>query len=167
MGKTSLIDELTGLHYFCVEESGRKFIKEEVSRQGKALPWEDPVSFAEAMFTMAVHDFSNYKAVTEPVFFDRGIPDVIGYLMLCGLPVPDKMVLAANAFRYHQKVFITPPWEEIYNNDSERKQSFAEAIATYEIMKTVYADLGYSLIELPKYPIAERADFVVQEIGQK
>lgn len=164
MGKTTLLTELESLGYTCVEESGRKIIIDEQQRAGKALPWEDPGLFARAMFNCAVNDFKAQAAGQVPVYFDRGIPDVIGYLQLCGLLVPDDMLRAAKALRYNQKVFITPPWAEIYRNDAERKQSFDEAVATYEVMKAVYADLGYLFIELPKCPVFERANFITGQM---
>ncbi len=160
MGKTSLIDALTALDYTCVEESGRQLIKEQLAAAGAALPWKDQALFAEAMFAAAVKDFSQHQTNDQPVIFDRGIIDVIGYLTLCGLLVPDEMKQAAKELRYNQQVFITPPWEEIYRNDAERKQTFAEAVATYEVMKKVYAEFGYSLMELPKCTVAQRIDFM-------
>jgi len=42
-----------------------------------------------------------------------------------------------------------PLWPEIFAQDSERKQSFEEAVATYEVMVDTYAALGYELIQLP------------------
>lgn len=165
MGKTALLNELERLNCTCVEESGRKIIIDELQCGGKALPWEDRALFARAMFNCALKDFKTHETSLAPVCFDRGIPDVIGYLKLCGLPVPEDMLSASKALRYNQKVFITPPWAEIYRNDAERKQSFSEAVATYEVMKTVYADLGYVLIELPKCPVLERANFVAEHIG--
>ncbi|KAK0348915.1 hypothetical protein LTR94_035233, partial [Friedmanniomyces endolithicus] len=91
-----------------------------------------------------------------PVIFDRGVPDVSGYLRLCGLPVPSHVERAAEMFRYQRRVVIAPPWREIFGQDTERKQDFAEAQATYEAMVTVYADLGYELVSLPLAPVAER-----------
>ncbi len=84
-----------------------------------------------------------------PVLFDRGIPDVMGYLLLCQLSVPAHIEKAAQDFRYNQQVFLAPPWAEIYTKDNERKQSEAEATATYDRMVTVYSKLGYQINLLP------------------
>ena len=96
-----------------------------------------------------------------PVFFDRGLPDVLGYLRLEGLPVPPHLVPAVRAFHYNQRVFIAPPWVEIFAQDTERRQDFAEAVLTFEIMKETYSAYGYDLIELPRLPIPERVAFVL------
>jgi hypothetical protein len=33
------------------------------------------------------------SVLTEPVILDRGVPDVLGYLTVCGLPVPEHGLL--------------------------------------------------------------------------
>ena len=71
------------------------------------------------------------RAPPAPVIFDRGIPDVIGYLRLCGLPVPATVLKAAEQRRYARRVFIAPPWPAIFEQDAERKQTLAEAEAIH------------------------------------
>jgi predicted ATPase len=95
-----------------------------------------------------------------PVVFDRGIPDVVGYLQWSGLRVPAHLARAATEHRYNRRVFLAPPWPEIFTQDTERKQTLAEAEATCRAMREVYAGLGYELVDLPLAPIAERAAFV-------
>ena len=94
------------------------------------------------------------------MIFDRGVPDVSGYLHLCGLPVPAHVARAADLFRYQRRVFIASPWREIFGQGADRKQDFSEAQATYEAMVMVYADFGYELVSLPLVPVAERVRFV-------
>ncbi|MNI61889.1 hypothetical protein D3C73_1171810 [compost metagenome] len=96
-----------------------------------------------------------------PVFFDRGVPDVVGYLTLCGLPVPAHMERAAQHIRYDRRVFIAPLWPEIFGQDAERKQDLDEARRTFDAMAETYPRFGYELIELPKAPVAERLDFML------
>jgi predicted ATPase len=99
------------------------------------------------------------------VIFDRGVPDVAGYLRLSGLPIPSHVDRAARMFRYHHRVFVAPPWREIFTQDAERKQSFAEARATYEAMIETYSALGYELIPLPLDSVEKRVQFVLAAIG--
>jgi predicted ATPase len=99
--------------------------------------------------------------IKAPVIFDRGVPDVLGYLRLCNLTVPSHTERAAQIFRYHRRVLIAPPWPEIFAVDGERKQSFEEAKATYEMMIETYSALGYDLIPLPLVPVPERLQFVL------
>lgn len=105
------------------------------------------------------------RALRGPVFFDRGVPDTVGYLRLCGLPVPDHLVNAAEKFRYARRVFIAPPWPEIFVQDEERKQMLDEARRTHDSVAGVYAELGYELVPLPLVPVDERVRFILEEAG--
>ena len=68
---------------------------------------------------------------------------------------------AAEAFRYCRRVFIAPPWREIFTKDAERRQDFAEAEQTYEALAETYTQLGYKLVTVPCLPVAERLKFVL------
>lgn len=169
-GKTSLLNRLQQLGFACSEEAGRHIIQDQVSIGGKALPWEDRALFAEAMLIWEMRNYAWAKDLTHDVqapavLFDRGIPDILGYLTLCGLPVPDHLQRAAKQFRYHQRVFILPYWDEIFSQDCERKQTPLEAAQTYHAMVTTYSALGYQLIEVPKLSIAQRTDFILSQIN--
>jgi predicted ATPase len=100
------------------------------------------------------------------VFLDRGVPDTLGYLRLCGLPIPDHAWRAARRFRYNPCVFVAPPWPEIFGADAERRQDWAEALRTHDAMCCIYRELGYALTELPRAPVAERVRFVLERGGQ-
>lgn len=165
MGKTSIIEHLESLGYPCIPESGRSIIRHQLEVGGINLPWEDREGYADEMFRQAVLDYQSAASSGLLTFFDRGIADTIGYLRLCGLPVPAAMHEAAERYRYFCKVFIAPPWEAIYHGDDERKQSFAEAVATYEVMVDTYGKLGYELVELPKLAIEERAKFMIDSLS--
>ncbi|WP_306354181.1 AAA family ATPase [Flavobacterium sp. '19STA2R22 D10 B1'] len=165
MGKTTLLNALQKQDYIGIEEVGRAIIQEQLQSNGTGLPWRNQQGFADLMLHQAMKDFKFIKEVHKPVFFDRGIPDVIGYLTLCHLEVPELMHKTAEYLRYNTKVFITPPWESIYTNDTERKQTFSEAIATYEIMLKTYTFYGYECIELPKTTIENRISFIQEKLA--
>jgi len=161
MGKTSVIEQFSEMGYHSVEETGRNIIQKELKTDGIRLPWLDKKGFAMAMFHQSLKDFQNLSEKSGLTFFDRGIPDVIAYLQLCNISIPETMWQAAKEKRYYPKVFITPPWKSIYVNDAERKQTFEEAVATYHIMKEIYSFLGYKLVELPKTTVLRRAKFIL------
>ncbi|MFI6799191.1 AAA family ATPase [Streptosporangium canum] len=164
-GKSSLIDRLQEAGFARSEEAGRGIIQDQVVIGGRALPWIDPDLFAEAMLCWELRSYRLAVARDTPVFFDRGIPDIVGYLRLEGRPVPDHIHTAAQRFRYHRRVLIAPPWPEIYEQDDERRQSFETAQRTYESMVTAYTEYGYELVTLPRVPIEERLRFVAGWIG--
>ncbi|AVJ18528.1 ATPase [Serratia sp. MYb239] len=160
-GKSTLIDALTRRGYACTTESGRAIIQEQVASGGNALPWEERQAFAELMLSREIRAWHSAGNTDAPYFFDRGIPDVAGYLTLCQLSVPAHLEQAIAHFRYAERVFIAPPWREIYAQDAERKQSFTEAEMTYRVMRETYQQYGYRLLELPRASVAERVSFVL------
>jgi predicted ATPase len=164
-GKTSLIDALNARGYPRSIEAGRGLIQHQVLIGGRALPWDDRALFAELMLCWEMRSYHLAQDITVPVFFDRGIPDVLGYLCLSGLPAPPHMHKAAEAFRYNRQVFIAPPWKEIFQQDRERKQDFKEAIRTYDAMVQTYTALNYQLLEIPRTSVEERLTFVLHRSG--
>jgi predicted ATPase len=160
-GKTALIDALASHGISTMPEAGRAIIQDQMAIGGKALPWSDRRAFAELMLSWEIRSYRAAERMKRPVIFDRGVPDVLGYLRLCKLTVPSHVDRAAQMFRYHRRVFIAPPWPEIFLVDAERKQSFEEATATYEMMIQTYSTLSYDLIPLPLVPVLERLQFVL------
>ncbi|MBS1072123.1 AAA family ATPase [Gluconobacter wancherniae] len=164
-GKTSLIDMLASEGVRHMPEAGRAIIQDQVDIGGTALPWADREAFATLMLAWEMRSYREAIGASCPIVFDRGIPDVIGYLRLCGLPVPAAILNAANQRRYARRVFVAPPWPAIFRPDTERKQTLLEAEATYNAMVEAYSDLGYELVMLPLVSVAERARFVRERIG--
>ena len=166
-GKSTLIDALAREGHAHSVEAGRAIIQDQTAIGGPALPWNDPSAFAELMLCWELRSLRLARERAGTVFFDRGIPDVIGYLRLMKRPVPAHMERAARRFRYHRTVFVAPPWPEIFAPDAERRQTMAEAAATHDVMVETYGGLGYELVALPKAPVAERLRFVLERLGQQ
>ncbi|WP_212005676.1 AAA family ATPase [Chitinophaga sp. HK235] len=163
-GKTSVITALEELGYPVVPESGRQIIQEQMASGGRALPWVDKVLFRDRMLSTALQDFESVTTSDRPVFLDRGIPDLVGYSRLEQLPVPAALLQYAVQLRYNQRVFIFPPWEEIYQRDTERQQDYATAVSTYEAMTAAYTASGYELLVVPKASIAARVTFILERL---
>lgn len=164
-GKSSVITELKALGYTCAPESGRAVIQQQVEQGGDALPWANKSAFRDAMVAEDRQLYVMYSSSNKPVFFDRGIIDSYGYSILESLPVSEALLDSCRDSQYAQKVFIFPPWEDIYTNDAERKQDFAEAVRTYNVMQSVYLELGYQLVEVPKLPVQSRVEFVLSHLS--
>ena len=163
-GKTTLLEALAAAGHVTSPEAGRAIIRRQQAIDGEALPWKDRALFAELMLDRELEAHARAESADGPVFFDRGVPDVVGYLTLCGLPVPAHMERAAQDIRYDRRVFIAPVWPEIFGQDAERKQDLDEARRTFDAMAETYPRFGYELIELPKAPVSERLDFVLKTL---
>lgn len=164
-GKTTLIEALARAGHACSAEAGRGVIQDQVAIGGTALPWSDPEAFAEQMLGWEMRSYRLAKAELDTVFFDRGLPDIEGYLRLLGLPLPPHVRRAAERFRYNPRVFIAPPWLEIFRQDAERRQDFDEAVRTHDAMVAIYAEHGYELVPLPCVPVEARLRFVLETVA--
>ncbi|MGE0341171.1 MAG: AAA family ATPase [Xanthobacteraceae bacterium] len=161
-GKSTLLTELAAHGFSVVEEPGRRIVKQELEKSGKALPWIDMSAFASRATEVAIED--HVAASSQPgwTFFDRGLVDAVSALHhATGEPLQEKLIAA---YRYHERVFLTPPWPEIYGTDPERRHGFDDAVAEYDRLTTLLPMLGYEIMTLPKVPVRERADFVLRHL---
>jgi predicted ATPase len=156
-GKSSLLTALIDQSYQGFEEISRIIIREQHETSGDKVPWQNLAAFAELCYErMSVQLDECHSDST--CFYDRGLPDIIAYVKRGGLNVPAKYFEKAKA--YNRTVFLAPPWQEIFINDSERPESFKDAIEIYRFLKSTYTELGFTIIELPKVSIQERIDFI-------
>ncbi|MGB3898540.1 MAG: AAA family ATPase [Mesorhizobium sp.] len=163
-GKTTLVEALRAKGFATTEEAGRGVIRAEMQEGGAALPWADRERFAEKMFDWELASYRQAEREEGRVFFDRGLPDTLGYLDLEGLAVPARMEEEAWRLRYNTQVFVAPPWPAIFGQDEERRQSWQVALRTHETMVRTYTRFGYTLVELPLAPVSERVRFVLDRL---
>jgi len=161
-GKTTLLKALADSGEICYEEASRVLIREQIASSGQLLPWGDLWAFAQECAERMRAQLAN-SVCHGRCFFDRGLPDLIGYLDHGGHSAPDGWRAASRA--YAIPVFFAPPWREIYVNDAERPQTFADARALSEHIRRAYHDCGFLLIELVKSSVAERLRQVLQHLG--
>ncbi|CAM3553411.1 AAA family ATPase [Flavobacterium chungbukense] len=167
VGKTTLIDELAKYNFKVVQEDARKIIKQQLTVSGEGLPWKNKELYAELMFNASVRSYDEVDLEgSMPIFFDRGILDSICYMKMENIPISKEKNEISKKYAYNKKVFILPPWKEIYKTDDERKQSWDEAQLTFTKMKEIYSEYGYKVIEVPKIKIRERVDFLLNEINR-
>ncbi|THJ46356.1 AAA family ATPase, partial [Candidatus Frankia alpina] len=157
--------ELQRRGFPCIPEAGRQILRDQISVGGSARHQTDSLLFAEIMLSWDMRSHHEATRQAGTVFFDRGVPDVVGYYLLLGQPIPAHVTAAAQKFRYHHRVFLAPPWPEIYTHDRERIQDFDEAVRTHNAMADTYTRHGYQLISLPKIDVDSRAEFILQRLS--
>jgi predicted ATPase len=81
---------------------------------------------------------------------------------LTGEPILERL---GSVYRYNRRVFLAPPWPEIYVLDHERRHDLAEAVAEYDRLINVYPSLGYDIFVLPKVSVVERADWILRSLA--
>lgn len=163
-GKTTVINQLHTQGYATLPEVGRSVIQTQCQLKGSALPWQDKTAFRDLMLQAEIKNYESSVNKTPPLFCDRGVIDTYGYSLLEQLTLTESLIQSCQQFRYHQRVFIFPPWASIFMNDAERKQDFSEAIATYEAMIKAYQTFDYELVEVPQLPPDQRARFILDTL---
>jgi predicted ATPase len=166
VGKTTLVNELAKNDYKVLHENAREIIKKELDNNGDGLPWKNKERYTNLMLDAAVISYSSVSQHDpQPYFFDLGILDTICYANMIGLEISAEMNSIGKNSLYNKKIFILPPWEEIYHPDSERKQTWEEAVQTFTIMKETYLNYGYEIIEVPKDTVENRVIFLLNTIN--
>lgn len=105
-----------------------------------------------------MEDYARLRA-GERVVFDRGVLDALGMVAETGALARDEIerLIALHPVR---AVFVLPPWREIYRQDAERDQDFAEAAGVFERASAWYRRCGYEPIVVPPSSIEQRCEFV-------
>lgn len=163
-GKTTLINELITQGYCCFPEISRE-INIKAKKQGaNNLFIENPLLFSQYLLEGRAQQYK--EALLKPndiVFLDRGIPDILAYMDYVQNKYSEEFKLFAKENRY-SKVFILPPWEEIYTTDDERYENFYESEIIHKHILTTYINLGYEPNEIPKLSVENRISYILNSL---
>lgn len=162
-GKTTLINHLEAEGHICYPEISREVILKAREEGVDYLFLENPMLFSERLLEGRIKQFEMAITEEKTVFIDRGIPDVVAYMDFIGDSYPDEFVAACETYKY-DKVFLLPPWEEIYTSDAERYESYEEASKIHNYLVETYTKYGYELHEVPKTSVEERFQFIINHI---
>lgn len=162
-GKTSIINELIAEGFNCFEEISREIIREEMAKGTRVLPWDDLMAFSQKVINGRVEQYNSAQEGNS--FYDRSIYDSIAYLHLDKIKVLDEWDAIGKDLSFSKDVFITPPWREIFHQDNERKESFAQLTLLHETLIRTYEEYGYNLIEVPKLSVKHRAQYILNHMN--
>ena len=161
-GKSTLLQELSDRGFATVEEPGRRIVDQQLACGGKALPWHDPRAFIHQVTELAIKD-RQFPRADKWIFFDRSLIDAASAMQ--AMDSAKSTDYLKSQFRYHNQVFLTPPWPEIYVEDTARRHSLQNAMEEYNRLLTSYPDLGYEINVIPKINVSKRADYVLTALG--
>ncbi|MXQ07335.1 AAA family ATPase [Alphaproteobacteria bacterium GH1-50] len=162
-GKSTLLHHLSERGFATVPEPGRRIVAEEVTGDGRALPWVNLEAFAHRAVAMARADLEDAKRHDGVVFFDRGLLDAAVALAHAGGPsVAETM---GDERPYNDTVFVVPPWEELFSQDAERRHDFGAAVREHRRIEEALRHLAYKLIPVPKASVEDRASFLLAACG--
>jgi predicted ATPase len=170
-GKTSVIRVLEEKGYFCFHEVVRDFTLEAKRNGDPASIQSNPLAFVDDPFSFNQQilnaRLAHYRAGDgldrEVVFYDRGIPDVLAYMRYFDQAYPREFQVCCEEHKY-DRVVVLPPWEDIYTQDEERLESFAQAMEIHEELIGMYAEFRYEIRIVPHGTVEERADYIINHV---
>ena len=163
-GKSTIIDKLKEKGFCCYPEISRQVTMKAQDEGIEQLFLENPLLFSELLLEGRKKQYQN--ALNEPdkiIFIDRGIPDVLAYMNYIGSQYPASFEEACKDHLY-TKIFILPPWEEIFVSDQERYENFEQSKNIDIHLIEIYKKYGYELIEVPKDTVDNRILFILDQI---
>lgn len=160
-GKTTLLDAAAAAGMRTSPEVARQILK---APGGMALRETDPLGFAEAMLEAHRREYERHADHPQTVLFDRGFPDVAGFLDVSGLAVSPAIERACRTLRYAGPVFRAPAWAAIYARDPERIQDWDEAVASDAAVTAAWKRFGYDVTDLPLVGVEERLGFLRERL---
>ncbi len=164
-GKTTIIDQLIEQGHTCYPEISRAITLEAKKEGFEQLFLEKPLLFSELLLEGRKKQLQSALNETDStVFLDRGIPDILAYMHYIGDSYPSFFDQACKDCNY-SKVFILPPWEEIYESDEARYENFEQAKLIFDHLKETYQTYGYQLVEVPTGTVNERISFILSELA--
>jgi len=103
---------------------------------------------------------ADHEAARGLTFFDRGVVDAA-----VALQATAGESAAALVARYrYDRLFLAPPWPDIYETDADRRHSLEKALSDYDRVAAAYRAADYEAVTLPRYAVAARADFVLETL---
>ncbi|MFM5952973.1 MAG: AAA family ATPase [Novosphingobium sp.] len=156
-GKTTLLHAAAAAGIRTSPEVARRILQEP---GGMKLRETDPLGFAEAMAEAHAREFELHSRGQGPVLFDRGFPDVVGFLDVSGLPVPKAVDALCRDQRYTGPILRAPAWAAIYVQDAERIQDWEQAVASDEAVTAAWKRYGYAVTDLPLAGVEQRLGYL-------
>ncbi|OIQ30489.1 MAG: ATPase [Bacteroidetes bacterium MedPE-SWsnd-G2] len=165
-GKSSIINELMSRGFDCFEEISRQVTLDARKNGVDQLFLTQPLLFSELLLEGRLNQFKAANSTeSDLVFLDRGIPDVLAYMDYADSSFPKSFTQTCKNNSY-DKVFIAAPWEDIFESDSERYESFDQAKKIHSQLINTYKYYNYELIDIPFGSISNRTDFILDVLNQ-
>lgn len=163
-GKTALINALENRKFNCEHEIVRNLTLEGKGNGIDQIFLKDPLIFSEKLLELRIGQF-NKKQISENTFYDRGVHDVLAYLNYIKVKYDHLLTEKAEKIKY-DKVFILPPWKDIYRQDEIRYESFNESVKIHDEIVKIYNFFKMKIIILKTGTIDQRIENILEFINK-
>ena len=157
-GKTAILGRLDN-EFRCVDEPAREVLAQQRATGGIGTWDQDPSLFVQLLLQRSIENYETARRSGDTVIFDRGVPDCVVYAVRAGVD-PSASLAATERCRYQPHVLFLEPWSDIYEIDEERIMSFDDTVSFSETLRDVYERSGYSLVDVSRGSVDDRAAFV-------
>jgi predicted ATPase len=165
VGKSTTLAALQKKGFRTFPESARSLMRGANTGLHKAHPKKDLILFRDKVLEKDIEFYK--KAHLDPkkiAFFDRGILDILAFDAYRRTPHSKSIDRLSNELIYNKKVFFFPPWEEIFETDPEREESFEDSVVASKCVQDVYYKYHYELIEVPKGTVESRVTWILENV---
>tara|TARA_X000000950_G_scaffold262480_1_gene333802 strand:+ start:3371 stop:3913 length:543 start_codon:yes stop_codon:yes gene_type:complete len=160
-GKTTIINSLKNLGYFCYDEISRDLIKKSKKDSKQNLFIENPLRFSKILWEKREEQYKNsiIQKKYDKVFFDRSLIDIISYLEFIGQRNFnfEKKIINFN----YDLVFLIKPIKKFYRKDFARYEDFNESLKIHSILKKNYKK-HFKTIKVPYKKLSKRLNFIIE-----
>jgi len=164
-GKTAIITHLKAQRFMCYDEISRDVTLQARKNGVEQLFLTEPLLFSQKLLDGRKQQFLDATQSDEDlIFLDRGLPDILAYLDYKGDNYPKHFIEACHKHRYNF-VFVLAPWQNIFTSDSERYESFEDAIKIHHHLLKTYDRFGYQLIDVPFGSVKSRGNFILDSLN--
>ncbi len=157
-GKTAVIREIARRGIHVIPEVARAYIDRQLAEGLRLDQIKADILQFERHILHAKIRIEDSLTPTEPVFFDRGVPDSIAYYKLEGLD-PAEPLKYSRRFRYRRIFFF----ERLnFFKDAVRSEDEMKAARLDDRLREAYEKLGYEIVMVPVRPVKERTDLILK-----
>ena len=130
-------------------------IQKQLQQENPVLPWTDRTAFDRLILPVLRESFERARP-GHTSFYDRGLPDLIGWALYEGLD-PSFYLTLSNQYRYEDTVYFTATDRRSYETDIERPYTFDQAQSIHQNLLEGYRLAGYDVCAIPASETGSKA----------
>lgn len=160
--KRQLFDELIKQSFACSQgDIAKEIYKLHKERLGRHLKVGDRRQYGLDVLAELIREYTDHKQGLY--FYNRAIPDGIGWERFFGLEPTEEVWQAIRAYRY-DTVFILDPVEKFEDEADLIWANLREAERVHQLIIQGYVDAGYDPIYVPADFVSKRVSFILSNI---
>ena len=159
-GKTTVIKEIERRGIRVIHEVARAYIDRQLGKGLRLNQIKADLLQFERRILHAKIRIEDSLTATEPVFFDRGVPDSIAYYNLEGLDPAEPLKHSLRTG--YSRIYFFERFD--FLKDGVRSEDAVIAARLNDLLLEAYERIGYDIIMVPVMPVKDRTDLILENI---